>query len=214
MQCNRYEYDLPDYDLFINPKDGFQYMIWRPIEDSIVLGQSNQPDTALYLEAVQRDDIPIWKRPSGGETVYLSPNTVVVSLSLQGTPLQGSKYYFRRFNQEIQGCLSELGVSSLGYKGISDLAIGEKKILGCALYRKPDYIFYHAVLNVAEDIHKIATYLRHPSREPDYRQGRDHTEFVTSIQETNPTLSVEQIAIKLQEHFEKLSTTWQDVNRV
>jgi lipoate-protein ligase A len=42
-------------------------------------------------------------------------------------------------------------------------------------------LIYQAVLNVSEDPILFEKYLRHPRREPDYRSGRSHSEFVTSL---------------------------------
>ncbi|MCK7539718.1 MAG: hypothetical protein MZV63_56820 [Marinilabiliales bacterium] len=43
-------------------------------------------------------------------------------------------------------------------------------------------LVYHAVLNLGEGTDVFERYLRHPRREPDYRQGRLHSEFVTSLE--------------------------------
>ena len=67
------------------------------------------------------------------------------------------------------------------YKGISDIAIKDKKILGSAIYRSKDKIFYQAVLNVSENPQLFDKYLKHPKKEPDYRNGRLHSDFVTSF---------------------------------
>ena len=45
-------------------------------------------------------------------------------------------------------------------KTISDIAIGDKKILGSSMYRKKNTIFYHAVLNVSESITEISKHLK------------------------------------------------------
>ena len=42
-------------------------------------------------------------------------------------------------------------------------------------------MLYHAVLNRAESTDTIERYLKHPLREPDYRHGRNHGDFVTSL---------------------------------
>ncbi len=49
------------------------------------------------------------------------------------------------------------------------------------MYLKDNQYFYHAVLNISEDPELFSKYLKHPGKEPDYRKGRTHTEFVTSL---------------------------------
>ena len=66
-------------------------------------------------------------------------------------------------------------------RGISDLAIGDKKILGCSLYLPKDFALFYASVLVGDESEAISKYLSHPTREPDYRQGRNHAEFISSI---------------------------------
>jgi len=44
-------------------------------------------------------------------------------------------------------------------------------------------LLYHAVLNLGEPASTFERYLKHPSKEPDYRKGRSHSDFVTSLKE-------------------------------
>jgi lipoate-protein ligase A len=60
---------------------------------------------------------------------------------------------------------------------------------------------------VAEDIANIAKYIRHPAKEPDYRKGRPHSEFVTSIREQGYDLSVESLLIELEKGMRNLLPT-------
>ena len=64
---------------------------------------------------------------------------------------------------------------------ITPLSIKEKKILGSSIYRTKDKIFYQAVLNISQGTELFERYLKHPKKEPDYRKGRNHNDFVTSI---------------------------------
>jgi lipoate-protein ligase A len=56
-----------------------------------------------------------------------------------------------------------------------------------------DKLVYHAVLNLSEDTSVFAKYLRHPVREPDYRAGRSHNEFVTSLANEGYTFTAEKV---------------------
>lgn len=62
------------------------------------------------------------------------------------------------------------GVTGLDIERISDIAIDGKKILGSSMYKRKDTLFYHAVLNFAVPASLIERYLRHPFKEPDYRE--------------------------------------------
>lgn len=156
-------------------------MVWRPAETCIVLGSSNTTSTAVHVERAEADGIPVYKRPSGGQTVILTPETLVISIRFFSESLDNPRIYFSKINRLIIAGLAEVGIGHLVEKGISDIAIGDRKILGSSIYRKKTMILYHAVLNVSESPGKISRYLKHPVREPEYRAGRDHGAFVTSL---------------------------------
>ncbi len=167
----------------------YRCMVWEPGFVAVILGQANSVEEAVYPEAVTSDRVPVYKRPSGGESVVLSPNTLVISILKRGDKLRSPKLYFQRYNQAIIDALSGLGVQGLRCDGISDICIGKMKILGSSIYRNKDAVIYHAVLNRAESAKTFERYLKHPAREPGYRNGRSHSEFVTSLQESGYNLN-------------------------
>jgi lipoate-protein ligase A len=173
------EYDLPDAFLFSEGATGI--LVWQPQETVIVLGQSNTAETSLHTDAVAADGIRVTKRPSGGETVILTPATIAFTVSRHFPVMVHFRDFFRLVNSVVIEGLGEMGVAELGSKGISDITIGNRKILGSSMRKVGNNLVYHAVLNIAEDSSLFSKYLRHPSREPDYRAGRRHDEFVTSI---------------------------------
>lgn len=148
---------------------------------AVVIGASNRPETSVNAETCLADGIRIIQRPSGGEAVVISPNTLLFSHIMLGPGLPASRVFFMENLGYFEAALSELGVKDLRFNGISDLCIGDKKILGCAIYRRPGMVLFQAVLNVSESPAMIAKYLAVPSRMPDYRLGRPHEDFVTSL---------------------------------
>lgn len=178
-------------------------MVWVPERTVIVLGQSNEAESAVWTEKADADGIAVIKRPSGGQTVILTPKTVVISVRLISEKLENPRVYFKRVNDIILAALRGMGIENLGQKGISDITIGEKKILGSSIYRKKNMVFYHAVLNVAESPEFIGKYLKHPSREPDYRAGRRHEEFVTSLAASDYPFSCQEVRSKIENEFLK-----------
>ena len=193
-------YDLPDFDI-MKHQDDFTVKVWRPEQTCLVLGQSNHPETSLIVDSVVKDQIPVYKRPSGGETVILTNKMLVISVAFRVPTLQNPKPYFARVNNGIISALEKQGVRGLNQKGISDIAIYEKKILGSSIYRTTQKMFYHAVLNISENIDTISRYISHPAKEPDYRQGRSHKEFVTSLQEAGYEVSFERLEESIVEEF-------------
>lgn len=185
-------YDLPDASLFGGTGDAM--LVWQPAETIIVLGQSNSPERSLIPENVEADNIPVTKRPTGGEAVVLSTEMVVITVARSFNGIISSKEFFRDVNSLIIATLSDLSVKELGSKGISDITIGNRKILGSSMHRSENRLVYHAVLNTGENPALFERYLQHPGREPDYRINRKHGEFVTSLREQGYEIDKEYFA--------------------
>ena len=152
------------------------------------------------------DNIPVFKRPSGGQSVVLTTKTLVISVLQLESAIKAPKILFQRINSFIIQALEQLGVKFLLFKGNSDIAIEEKKILGSAIYRNKDKNFYHAVLNISESVDIFERYLKQPVKEPDYRKGRAHKDFVTSLNHAGYALSNDAIIDVLITIFESKAT--------
>jgi len=200
MQNPDLEYNLPDFKIMTNEKD-YDFFVWQPDNKYIVLGRSNSIETSVNLENAINDKVKILKRHSGGESVILTEKMLVISAKIKDEEIKHPTKYFDLFNSKIIETLQYFGILNLNNKGISDIAINEKKILGSSIYRRKNIVFYHSVLNVGEDIDLISKYLQHPKKEPDYRKGRSHKEFVTSIWEAGYNLEISNIAEKLNLAF-------------
>lgn len=196
------DYCLPDIAL-LDDDAAQTFMVWQPDKFYIVLGASNRPEEALYTENVMQDDITVMKRPSGGQTVMLTPGNLLIAAVFPHS-LQ-PKNLFNTINSLIISAVKETGVGGLSLRGISDIAINGKKILGSAMYRNRDKLLYHAVLNVSEPATTFEKYLRHPGKEPDYREGRKHADFVTSMREQGYAGTVEMLVIKITETWHAAS---------
>jgi len=188
-----HKYDLPDIDIFYDEERPSGFFIWVPDDFYVVMGNSNKPEQNLIEKNIRDDDVTVYKRPSGGETVILTPRTMVISIKTTLEHFSNPSAWFRYFNQKVIDALTSLGVKNLYYRGISDVAIEDKKILGSSIYRRRKILFYHAVLNVSESVDTIARYIKHPTKEPGYREGRDHHEFVTSLHAEGYRFSMNQL---------------------
>ena len=176
------EYNLPDAQLMNENTNKF--LLWIPDRSYIVLGASNNAKDAVVQEATLKDNIIVLKRRTGGQTVMLTPNNLIISAVITDESIMKPKDVFNRFNDHIIGAIEKNHTVKFSTRGISDIAMGEKKIMGSSMYRGKGKLFYHAVLNFNEPSTTFQKYLNHPSNEPDYRKGRMHHEFVTSLKET------------------------------
>ena len=196
------KYDLPDSFLFENDVVKSSSIVWIPDETCVVMGRSNNPTDSIFTKNVVADSIPVYKRPSGGETVVLSNEMIVLSIAVKQTDFKSGKSYFKNYNTKIISTLKKLGIEDLGYKGISDITIKDLKILGSSIYQNKYVVFYHAVLNVGESVSLIDKYLKHPAREPDYRKNRNHKDFITSLSKENYNINIYDIKKAIEIEFQ------------
>jgi len=168
-----------------------------PEQRYVSLGASNSLEDNVQIDTCQSDGVKVFRRLCGGEAVYLSPNCVVyTSVLVAGKPPKAADFFGSNL-ENIAQKLTAAGITGIERRGISDLTLGERKFLGCAIYRKSGFILYQAVINVKEDPQVISRYLKHPVREPDYRKSRPHSEFITSLQAQGYRFEPQEIAIML-----------------
>jgi lipoate-protein ligase A len=65
--------------------------------------------------------------------------------------------------------------------GTSDLAAGGRKFSGNSQQRKRTHLLHHGTLLYDFDIAQIGRFLRMPGRQPEYRGGREHGEFLQNL---------------------------------
>lgn len=157
--------------------------VFIPESPVVVLGSSNKPEIEANLSNCQHDKIQVLKRRGGGGTVLLYSGCLVVSIGTWVKDYYENSKYFAMLNQSILDVLGGTSPELLhaSQSGISDLVLGDRKFGGTSLYRSRHYLLYQASLIVNLDAQLIARYLQHPSREPDYRRGRSHSDFLVGL---------------------------------
>lgn len=162
----------------------FYLTTWVPDFVKVVLGSSNQAETEVQVDSCAQDQVEILKRYGGGGTVVLYPGCVVFSFGMWVQHLYRNDQYFAGINRSLIACL-ESGfpafAGKLSQQGISDLAYEGRKICGSSLFRSKQYLLFQGSLLVEDGLVWIDRYLQHPSKEPAYREGRSHGDFVTFL---------------------------------
>ena len=202
---NLRDYDLTDLELIQDKQSTFRFLIWQPEATCVIIGRSCKPETSVRLDKALQDGVPVIQRPTGGMAVLLSPNMLIVSVIRNGTNLPASAKFFQIYNHGIINGLKMLGVDNITSAGISDIVVNNRKFVGCAIYRNPKQVFYHAVVNMAESPELIERYLTFPERVPEYRAGRSHREFVTSLAEQGYHFDFALLSRVLEKQFANIS---------
>ena len=157
------------------------WRIYEPRELCAVLGAAGKPEQDLLLDALRADHVPWRHRRGGGGTVVLGPGQVVLAVVTEVSSPFRNREYAAEINGWIVEAMGLLGIAGVVPEGISDLAIGGRKIVGTSIYRTRLVLFYQASLLVSNDITVFTRYLAMPSRVPEYRQGRSHEDFCTTL---------------------------------
>ncbi|MFI5143468.1 MAG: biotin/lipoate A/B protein ligase family protein [Thermoanaerobaculales bacterium] len=171
-------------------------------EVAVVLSRGRVAGQELFLERCWRDRVPIVIRPSGGGAVVLAPGVVAASVLDHADPNQRfPEAYFRRFCAQVREALKACDVAGMRLRGTSDLCIGERKVAGSSLRLWQGRVLFQVAVLVDADVALLERYLRMPSRQPPYRQGRSHREFVTTLAREGHTVRAEEVAAALATTF-------------
>jgi len=155
--------------------------VWESPVPAVVLGRSGSIARDVNEAACAADGVEILRRTSGGGAVLLGPGCVNYSLLLS-LEIHPELRDVRASYRLILGWLIQaLRVPGLEIRGLSDLAIGGRKVSGNAQHRGSGTLLHHGTLLCGLDAQLIERYLKEPARQPDYRQGRSHREFLGAL---------------------------------
>jgi lipoate-protein ligase A len=155
--------------------------LWESTRECVILGRSGVPDRDVHLAECERSGIPVFRRCSGGGAVLLGPGCINYSLifPLEGNPQwRDVRQSLRSFLSRIQGGLA---VPGLRFEGTCDLALRNRKVSGSAQHRTNRAILHHGTLLYDFDASRAERFLKPPAREPRYRAGRTHRDFLGNL---------------------------------
>jgi lipoate-protein ligase A len=157
--------------------------VWELDHRAVVLGASGRMAEEVDLDACRADRLPIARRSSGGGTVLIGPGALnfAVVLPVDADPrLKGvdttQAYVLERTAEAIR----TLGPDAV-VLGSGDLTIDGRKFSGSAQRRLKRWVMVHATILYGLDPAMISRYLRPPKRQPSYREGRSHGDFLTRL---------------------------------
>ncbi len=158
------------------------FSTWEFDRICVVLGRGSKTSEA-NVELCAEDRVPIVRRCSGGASIVAGPGCLMYSviLSLQQRPELRSINTAHRFvMNRIFNATQSLN-SKVTLQGICDLTIEDRKFSGNALRYTRDWLLYHGTILYHFPIECISRYLATPPRQPAYRSGRSHADFLTNI---------------------------------
>ena len=178
----------------LQKESGFYFNIYEPQDYNIILGRSRTLSEDVFEEKCMEDNVKVWKRISGGGTVLLAPGMFVWDMIIPTkSQILNQNKWFKLFSQWVISILELYGIKKIEVKGVSDLTIDNRKISGTSLFIGKNKVLYHGTLLLDIDTKLFDKYLKYPDVIPEYRKGRAHSEFVTTLSEQNITIDREKI---------------------
>jgi lipoate---protein ligase len=156
---------------------------WELPRQAVVLGASRKLAEDVIVENCLADHVPIARRSSGGGTVLIGPGALNVTVVLPESAAPGlaSVPAAQRFVLErIAAAIQQHGrhVEVLGY---GDLTAAGLKFGGSAQRRLRDWFFVHCSILYDFPLDRMSRYLKLPERQPAYRRGRSHDDFLSNL---------------------------------
>lgn len=172
--------------------------VWQFDRPVVVVGRSTRVQFEVNRELCAVKGIPIMRRCSGGASVVGGPGCLMYSvvISLETRPHlrkidAAHDYVIRRVLAAVKQ-----QVDAAKLQGICDLTLNERKFSGNSLRISRCSFLYHGTILYDVDLSLLADCLEGAPRQPDYRKGRDHNDFVTNV-----ALDPDRFAIKLMQQF-------------
>jgi len=150
-------------------------------DTACVIGRGGDAWIETHPELLATDGVPLLRRRGGGCAVVLDPGNLICSVVLPKAGIAGITGAFKDLSRIMISALASVGLPGVTQEGVSDLAHGGRKIGGSCIWRTRGLLYYSTTLLLDPQWDLIERYLPHPPREPDYRQGRRHRDFLTSL---------------------------------
>ena len=158
--------------------------IWELDHHAVVLGASCRVAANVREENCAADGVPVGRRSSGGGTVVIGPGTLNVTVVL---PIADLPEADRPVDAAQRAVLGRIGAAlraagpEVAMLGSGDLTLGGRKFSGSAQRRLRHFLMIHASILHDFDLGAIDRYTRMPPRQPEYRAGRAHADFVVNL---------------------------------
>ncbi len=155
--------------------------LWELSQTAVILGRSSRAAIDVDVDACRAAEVPVLRRSSGGGTVLLGPGCLAFSVVLRAdrnhTSIQAGISFVLAI---MTRAMRTLGFVA-GHAGTSDLTTDDFKFSGNSQRWKKNAFLHHGTLLYDADLTLISRLLHQPERQPDYRRGRLHADFVRNL---------------------------------
>lgn len=128
---------LEDYILNEVLKDGETYFFTWVIK-GVVIGKNQIIENEVNLDYLRENNIKLFRRQTGGGTVYADENNTMFSMIARREP----NFSFKTYLQHIISAVKKLGVT-LEFSGRNDILYEDKKVSGNAFLQNKNGMLLH-----------------------------------------------------------------------
>ena len=159
--------------------------LWQAPEPMVVIGRSSKIAEEVQIDVCRERQIPVLRRSSGGAAVVAGPGCLMYAciLHLDERPQLRELQQAHQFVMQHTCAAAQRFDASVSISGISDLALGDqrRKCSGNSMRYKRRSLLYHGTILYNFPLPMIVECLAFAPRQPDYRNGRTHDQFVANL---------------------------------
>lgn len=165
---------------------------WESSETFVVAGYANKILAEVDTARCQAENVPIFRRCSGGGTVLQGAGCLSYALILEISEnaaldqiTSTNKCIMERNREAIQSIAGEsLKIQVQGHTDLAAVTMSSpvvRKFSGNSQRRHKSFLLFHGTFLLDFHLELAGRYLKFPSRQPDYRGNRDHTDFLMNL---------------------------------
>ena len=157
--------------------------LWEFDQPVVVVGRSSKVAVEVHHEVCRAEQVPVLRRASGGASIVAGPGCLMFSVVLSTVERpalrmieQAHQFVMQRVLQAVRRSVPEAR-----FQGTSDLTVGDRKFSGNSHRCKRHHLLYHGTLLYDFPLPLISRLLNVAPRQPTYRRGRGHADFVMNL---------------------------------
>lgn len=164
----------------------------------VVIGKNQNPWRECRLSQMEKADVPLARRISGGGAVYHDAGNLNVGVIGPRTEYREEKQY-----ELIFQALEKFGIKASKLRKNS-LAVDGKKFSGQAFAFRGQQVLHHATLLVSSDLDRMGRYLGSELEGIETKAVASVPAEVMNLAEASPGLTVEKLSDALIEEFKRM----------
>ncbi|KPL01266.1 MAG: hypothetical protein AMJ91_00460 [candidate division Zixibacteria bacterium SM23_73_3] len=158
---------------------------WRVNGASVVVGYGNECAKTVDIVACKNSRVRIIRRFSGGGSVFLSEKCLNYTIIIPQTLSNGLRHIspsFQAINGMVVDTLKEFQLPAKVEED-TDVAVNSRKIAGSSQSRRWGVLCHQGTILIESETENIEKLIKNPTKQPKYRNGRTHKDFLTSLKQ-------------------------------